>query len=718
MYTYDMEIKHDGIPSNIPIKNLIDRLIQSAARESFFKPFRTATKKKGLSSKGFYELLSVKLIEDFGDFSDYIPSEYKNKEIPEVLQALLILLCPQARFDFEDHVFKLNKPESSPSIILLKRFFEVTNGLFEDEMFSDTDFNIGDVKISKDYARYSVKESDVEVRLIEMQMSGMELNPILKLTHASSVVFIDESCNVSAQSAYISAAIDSSCIDRINYILELISDGGSFDNQDAVLAHTANAIYAIASLCKCQVIINLAVEMYPFLLPFFDGVEISNFDWFGFSYDDFVDIAFCSSCLGMIESNMDQAKKALNSGFYRLPIHQRAALLLPASRASQVMLRKMEEVVIRNSNIISSRLQIRAENLINKISNSWKSDGTDFFLTIKRSLTSLFTLINRESEDLLMQSLTTVIDSLTENYDDLSFEDDSVEAKVDIIKKLSEMVSEGKGFDKKMIETLHSGVNNSIALNNSKKNNISSVIDSISSEIKRQVRSFSNMKEDIYGGSKTSKNDDGLDSIVNENHRLEKEVEAKTREIESLNRALSAKSNMIESLASKPIYSGYVEKELSSALLDYIEESKQFTPEKALMIAGSVCSGMDILKSAVDSAKESSDFSQTPRLLKKLIVLGGEYLNAVNSGTPDAEARKLFSSKEFAANESETTMSNIEMRRDRKYAYNGEEHLFEQHLRIGVDSASANAIRVYFKVIDRRMVIAYCGPHKDLLRTV
>lgn len=194
-----------------------------------------------------------------------------------------------------------------------------------------------------------------------------------------------------------------------------------------------------------------------------------------------------------------------------------------------------------------------------------------------------------------------------------------------------------------------------------------------------------------------------LDDLTNENRKLKQELSRNRTRIAALE----------DSVKGRDASGTYPTENKVSAIEAAINKQK-ITPESALLIVSALRSNVDILPSAFESAKESADFGQSERLLQRLLTLTGEYHTAINNGTPDTEARKLFSGQEYAANESETTMSSTALRNERTFLINGERYEFEQHLRIGVANDKRKTIRVYFRIIDGRMVIAYCGRHKNL----
>lgn len=142
-------------------------------------------------------------------------------------------------------------------------------------------------------------------------------------------------------------------------------------------------------------------------------------------------------------------------------------------------------------------------------------------------------------------------------------------------------------------------------------------------------------------------------------------------------------------------------------------QKQRLSVEECLQLTQSLYPNTVILPSAWTSAVEHKHFEGTDRLCDYLIALAGEYLEKVSDGVPDAEARKLFPSQVFAANESKTTQSGA-FRKQREFTYNGNLHYFEKHLRIGVATDVRRTVRVHFDVIDGKLVIAFCGEHMSV----
>lgn len=118
-----------------------------------------------------------------------------------------------------------------------------------------------------------------------------------------------------------------------------------------------------------------------------------------------------------------------------------------------------------------------------------------------------------------------------------------------------------------------------------------------------------------------------------------------------------------------------------------------------------------VLDSAWRSAADyPGQFVGVERLFDLLDKLLFPYLDAINAGTPDTQARTVFGTKAYSAKESDTTLSDARLRSMREFVYQGETRLFERHLRVS-NQTGAEGMRVYFDIIDGQVVIPYVGPH-------
>ena len=135
------------------------------------------------------------------------------------------------------------------------------------------------------------------------------------------------------------------------------------------------------------------------------------------------------------------------------------------------------------------------------------------------------------------------------------------------------------------------------------------------------------------------------------------------------------------------------------------------TPEAALAVAVMMRPALTALPSAWKSARKLAHFSRGAKLLRMLLLLGGEYAQALERGEPDATARMMFGQDGYKANESDSILSRAECLRERTFEVDGESVLMERHLAIGVKPDTRETLRVHFERVNGRMVIGHCGQH-------
>lgn len=113
-------------------------------------------------------------------------------------------------------------------------------------------------------------------------------------------------------------------------------------------------------------------------------------------------------------------------------------------------------------------------------------------------------------------------------------------------------------------------------------------------------------------------------------------------------------------------------------------------------------------------------YDSSERMLEVMANLVGPYLDALRNGQPDTQARQVLGGKVYSAKESDTTLSNARLRAMREFDFEGKKRLFVQHLRIS-NEVGARGMRIYFAVDgaeqDKHIVIAYVGPHLELVST-
>jgi hypothetical protein len=126
---------------------------------------------------------------------------------------------------------------------------------------------------------------------------------------------------------------------------------------------------------------------------------------------------------------------------------------------------------------------------------------------------------------------------------------------------------------------------------------------------------------------------------------------------------------------------------------------------------------VEVLKSAWRSVSGyAAPFSYASRMVELLNKLVFEYLPLIVKGTPDSQARQVFSPKAYKSEESDATICDTRMRKMREFEHQGERRVFERHLCVS-NKCGREGMRLYFEVINGVVVIAYAGPHLDVKRT-
>lgn len=121
-----------------------------------------------------------------------------------------------------------------------------------------------------------------------------------------------------------------------------------------------------------------------------------------------------------------------------------------------------------------------------------------------------------------------------------------------------------------------------------------------------------------------------------------------------------------------------------------------------------------VLDTAWDAAADYlAPYPHAERMLYLLDKLVFDYLDAMNAGAPDAQARLIFGTKAYSAKESDTTLSVSRLRAMREFSYQGEKQLFERHLRVS-NATGFEGMRVYFEIINNQVVLAYVGRHLEV----
>lgn len=144
----------------------------------------------------------------------------------------------------------------------------------------------------------------------------------------------------------------------------------------------------------------------------------------------------------------------------------------------------------------------------------------------------------------------------------------------------------------------------------------------------------------------------------------------------------------------------------------------RLSPEELLRFYGYLASDrMVVLDSAWRTARQSEKFAYPDRLNEQLSKLVFDYLDQIRAGAPMGRVGREMFAGAFAAKESQSVSQGQAMRAQREFTYNGETRFFEYRLRVANGWGVVEGMRVYFDVIDGKVVIAYVGPHLDQVST-
>ncbi|EML8071808.1 hypothetical protein WAA53_006835, partial [Pseudomonas aeruginosa] len=156
---------------------------------------------------------------------------------------------------------------------------------------------------------------------------------------------------------------------------------------------------------------------------------------------------------------------------------------------------------------------------------------------------------------------------------------------------------------------------------------------------------------------------------------------------------------------------------IEPSLLRRIATRKGITPVDVLAYL-QVTSGdrVEILESAWKSAKASEKFAYSERMLDLLDTLVNPYFDSLAAGNPDSVSRELLGGA-YVAKESDATSNCGKMRAQREFSYQGQRMYFERHLRVGSGIGNQVCMRIYFQIIDSKIVIAYAGEHLEIAST-
>lgn len=215
-----------------------------------------------------------------------------------------------------------------------------------------------------------------------------------------------------------------------------------------------------------------------------------------------------------------------------------------------------------------------------------------------------------------------------------------------------------------------------------------------------------------------------IEAISNEKTQLEQALEReKARRMAQEEAASIAKKEAHElrtamaNVGRAPAYHTAVKGPLEPCdVVGLMSGTIKLTPEYILQVFQKLYPNeLVILESAIKSAKDAYNFELGSRLVTLMQSLV-DYNQAIREGKSDSEARLILGSS-YASNESDSVTKNTKLRAQREFTYEGDTVAFLAHVGIGKGYGTQHVIRIHFKVIDGRVVIAYCGERLDTTTT-
>jgi hypothetical protein len=213
----------------------------------------------------------------------------------------------------------------------------------------------------------------------------------------------------------------------------------------------------------------------------------------------------------------------------------------------------------------------------------------------------------------------------------------------------------------------------------------------------------------------TASQEQFFDELVGENSGLEAQVAKLKEDLEDANDDLRRREYDLVALKDQLSRAGGGRDQAmdGTLLLQFAARKDDPSPLECLkaveMVYGDRCI---VLETARSSAERVQRFVDGRDLLDMMVRLVTTYRDDLIDGG-DNKARAVFGKSEYAAKESETVMANKAMRRQRTFAYDGEDIEMFRHLKIGVDDDVTRTIRVHFHwdAAGQKIVIGCCGEH-------
>ena len=255
-------------------------------------------------------------------------------------------------------------------------------------------------------------------------------------------------------------------------------------------------------------------------------------------------------------------------------------------------------------------------------------------------------------------------------------------------------------------------------------------------QLKHKIHSLLENNDSLQ--KKHSESQELIDSVIAENEKLVQqnthfsqindELQKECHTLENLknefNNQIVFLRSQIEKLHRQGLVSvGYqatsFDQEKISKLVEEICKNRNLYPSQCLKLLEILSKGkVRILPEAIVSAEKlDKKFNQTGRLLSLLLTLVFRYSPKYFEGG-DVLAKQVFSTNEYAAQDSKTTKNSRDasIRSVRTVLYEGETVNMKKHLKIGVSDNKGICLRIYFFMdkTHKCPVIGYCGSHPNI----
>ena len=326
---------------------------------------------------------------------------------------------------------------------------------------------------------------------------------------------------------------------------------------------------------------------------------------------------------------------------------------------------------------------------------------------INNAIKALYDMSQKLEDDVQYVTLLRGIDFLSNKSDNIKEFDPKA-----ITDEVNEISSRIKSLSQAPVKNAVEISNAAIMLKDKEKN-ILSLFNEISSELVDHV-------VDIYSflekHSKSSTDDDK--PLLSQLEKLEGDLLSCFSESDRYKALLSESKQEVKSLRQQ-IRSIQCDKE--SVIEQSSDEKWHFAeslfkgeatlPEACLKYFDERYEDVVILPSAYESAAQIPEFKRVGRMFELIDTLVNVYLPSIVSGSSDHQAKNCFTHSAYKANESDSVKSRSDLMNYRTFIYKGESVVMEQHLGTGVSHNKNETLRIYFKIIDDKVIIGHAGKH-------